>query len=208
MTESTDRFQFAPEQQEHADEVLRLAQTCQYDENHTRQVVKLALQIFNQFESFFRFGKQEQFYLWCAAFLHDIGIQTEGTRGHHKTALHIILSTPLLHFSSKDRLIIGSIARYHRKTLPNNGHSHYAALNEDEKKMVSNLAAILRVADGLDYGHKNIIDQVSLSIQKDRIILNCRSKQKNGNEELRSAAQKSDLLAECTARRILFAKNE
>lgn len=208
MTKSTQALTFAANQQERSKEVLKLAQTCQYDEVHTKQVVQLALQIFDQLQELLDLGEKEKFYLWCAAYLHDIGIRTEGTKGHHKTALRIILSTPILQFSSKERLIIGSIARYHRKTLPKSNHSHFAALEDQEKKMVSKVAAVLRIADGLGYGHKNNIERVKVSIHKHKIVFKCKSKRQGIDKELHSAARKSDLLEECTSRKIIFVKDK
>ncbi|MHB8806090.1 MAG: HD domain-containing protein [Anaerolineaceae bacterium] len=208
MPKSTQTMHFSANQRERSIEVLKLAKTCQYDEMHTQQVVQLALQIFDQLQELLDLGEKEKFYLWCAACLHDIGIQTEGTKGHHKTVLRIILSTPILQFSSKERLVIGSIARYHRKTLPNCNHSHFAALEDQEKKMVSRLAAILRVATGLDDGHTNNVEQVKISIHKQKIVFKCKFKQKGIVKEIRSATRKSDLLEECTSRKIIFVKDE
>jgi len=185
-------------------EVLLLARTCHYEEVHTKQGTQLALQIFDQLLELSNFKKKENFFLLCTAYLYDIGVQTEGTKAHHKTALHITPSTPILQFDSKERLI----ARYHRKALPSNNHSHFAALDDQEKKMVALLAAILRVADGLDYCHENNIEWVKVSLHKHKIVFKCKSRRKNIDEELSSAARKSDLVKKIFSRKIVFIKDQ
>jgi exopolyphosphatase/pppGpp-phosphohydrolase len=142
----------------------------------------------------------------CAATLHDIGVHTEGTQGHHKTALHIILSTPLLHFSSQERLMIGSIARYHRKALPSGHHSHFAALSKPAQKLVVPLSAILRVADGLDYSHKARVQKVKIKVSEKKITFLCASKY-HIEKEITSAVHKSDLMQSTFNRKVIFKEN-
>ena len=86
--------------------VIQLAQTCDYDSSHTSQVTRLALRLFDQLQPLHNLGTQERDRLHYAGLLHDIG-WIEGWREHHKVALRIILDTPMLPFSNKERLIIG-----------------------------------------------------------------------------------------------------
>ncbi|HAF61841.1 MAG TPA: hypothetical protein DCK95_05900 [Anaerolineaceae bacterium] len=203
MNKPLTQTELSDHQKEQLTEVLNVAKTCQYEKAHTEHVTDLAMQIFNQFIPILQLDENARFYLLCAAILHDIGVHTEGTRGHHKTALRIILSTPLLHFDSKERLIIGSIARYHRKALPSIHHSHFAALNNQEKTLVVKLSAILRIADGLDYRHEGRVTKVKVILQKKKVIFQCKSK-RNIDKEIASASHKSDLMEKTLNRRIVF----
>ena len=146
--------------------VLKLAKTCNFENRHTKHVTKLALKIFDDLQELHKLGSQEKFTLLCAGILHDIGVHTEGPKGHHKTALKIILESPILQFDDKTRLLIGSIARYHRGALPDVKHDHFKALSPKERDVVSTLSAILRVSDGLDYSHKNRIRDVRAELFK------------------------------------------
>ncbi len=152
--------------------VFRLAESCDYEAEHANQVARLALQLFDELQSLHRLGDEERFWLQCAALLHDIGWIT-GQRGHHKASLRIILNTPLLPFSPRQRLIIGSIARYHRKALPSEDHEHYAALEPAERNTVRILAAILRVADGLDRTHRGVVEDVSCEVTSQQVCIRC-----------------------------------
>ncbi len=132
--------------------------------------------------------------LLYASILHDIGVHTEGPKRHHKTALNIILESPILQFKDKTRLIIGSIARYHRGSLPDLKHDHFKALGHEEREVVLTLSAILRVADGLDYYHRNRIRDIRASFSKKTIKLDCLVKRANVNDEISAAENKGDLL--------------
>ena len=154
------------------DTMLHLAESCDYEAGHTHQVTRLTLKLFDELRPVHLLGAQERFWLNAGALLHDIG-WIEGQKGHHKTALHTILHTQLLSIGNGDRLIIGSIARYHRGALPKKKHGHFAALRPPQRRMVSVLAAILRVADGLDRTHQSLVDGLSCEITPEQILVKC-----------------------------------
>jgi putative phosphoesterase len=151
---------------------VRLAESCGYEEGHTHQVARLALNLFDELQQLHQLGPQERFLLHNAAILHDIG-WIEGQKKHHKTALRLILEDKALLFSERESLIVGSVARYHRAALPKMKHSHFSSLEPTERKMVEVLASILRIADGLDRTHQSIVNSVSCEITMDRIIVRC-----------------------------------
>jgi len=144
--------------------------TCGIDPVHAHQVARLSLRLFDQLREQHGYGTQERFWLDCAALLHDCG-WTEGEKNHHKNTLQIILTTPMLTFNNKERLIVGSIARYHRKALPKLDHDHFRALKLEERETVSMLAAFLRLAEGLDHAHQGQICFVEARITKKKILL-------------------------------------
>jgi putative phosphoesterase len=151
---------------------VRLAESCGYEEGHTHQVARLALNLFDELQQLHQLGPQERSLLHNAAILHDIG-WIEGQKKHHKTALRLILEDKILLFSERESLIVGSVARYHRAALPKMKHSHFSSLEPTERKMVEVLASILRIADGLDRTHQSIVNSVSCEITMDRIIVRC-----------------------------------
>jgi len=184
--------------------VLKLAKDCQYEAKHTKQVTCIALKIFDDLQNLYRMGSTERFYLQCAGILHDIGVHTEGAKGHHKASLNIILATPILQFNNKERLTIGSIARYHRRALPSIKHDHFKALGEGERDKVTVLASILRIADGLDYSHKRRIGNVEASFNDHKIIIDCLVRRPPIKKESKSAVNKSKLLGSFFKRELDF----
>jgi putative phosphoesterase len=152
--------------------VLELARASDYEVEHTHQVTRLALTLFNETQSFHRLGPQERFYLQCAGLLHDIGY-VAGSKSHHKQALKIILDSDLLPFKRRERLIIGSIARYHRKALPSARHKHFAQLGREDRHRVEILAAILSLVDSLDSSHRSLVHTLTCTFTPRKAILHC-----------------------------------
>ena len=152
--------------------VLRLAGSCEYEAGHSHQVDRLALRLFDELHPLHGLGGEARLWLHWSALLHDIG-WIRGQRGHHKTALRAILGSSLLPFDERERLIIGSIARYHRKALPTEAHGHFAALTPQDRHLVRTLASLLRVADGLDRTHWNLVDDLRCEIWPERVVVQC-----------------------------------
>ncbi len=190
-----------PEQQPNLEAVLRLARTCEVEVGHTYPVTHLAVCLFEDLQPLHKLGPTQRAWLIYGALLHDIG-WIEGWRNHHKVTLRIILTTPMLTFSNKERLIIGSIARYHRKGLPDLKHDHYAALNPDERRVVNVLAACLRLADALDHSHQQRVSGLHCHVSGRKIVVECAA---SGPcpVEAADAAEKSDLLARAFHRKVI-----
>lgn len=180
--------------------VLQLARVCHYEQGHTHQVTRLALRLFDQLRPLHKLGDQERFWLECGSLLHDIG-WIEGQKGHHKTALRIILDSPLLPFNGRQRQIIGCIARYHRKAAPKKRHVPYGELAPADREVVRALAAILRVADSLDVMHEDRVHDLSVALLPDEVVLQCRAAGSLA-EERTQALKKGDLFEEVFKRKL------
>ncbi len=180
--------------------VARLAESCQDELGHSHQVTRLALLLFDELTPLHKLGTAERFWLQCAGLLHDIG-WVEGQPRHHKTALRIILDTPMLPFDRQERLIIGSVARYHRKALPDEKHPHFAALKPVQRQVVSQLAALLRVADGLDCSHQGLVKTLACKVTARQIRVQCEVLS-NAEAERLEAIDKGALLEQVFARKL------
>jgi putative phosphoesterase len=185
--------------------VLQLASSCDYEAGHTHQVTHLVLQLFDELQSLHGLGEQERSWLRCAGLLHDIG-WVEGQKAHHKTALRLILEAPLLLFDTRERLIIGSVARYHRKALPDKAHEHYAALQPSDQKIVRVLAGLLRVADGLDRTHQSLVKNLACVITSKKIMVHC-DVQRPAEEEQQAALDKGELFEQVFERKLVIEWN-
>ncbi len=178
----------------------RLAASHCYEEAHSKQVATLALMIFDGLEDLHGLGLQERTILKCASLLHDIGISAGG-RAHHKLSMEMILKGSLPGFTENEKLITALIARYHRKALPEAGHEPFSSLNENDRRKVSLLSAILRVADGLDRTHSNAVTKLSCDISRDKITFILRTFRPS-ETEMKYGLLKSDLMKKVFAREI------
>lgn len=188
-----------PEARAVLDAVMAFARDCNYEPEHTHRVTDLALALFDQLQNLHGLGLQERLWLQYGALLHDIG-WIEGQQGHHKTSLRLILAAPGLPFERRERRIVGLIARYHRRAVPSERHKYFNRLSREDQQRVRVLAGILRVADGLDRTHTNVIRSVTCEVTSREIRLACEAGGP-AEEEIAAAEEKADLLESVFDRR-------
>lgn len=172
--------------------VYRLAQRCRYEPTHAHHVTHLSLRIFDELVDLHGLGGKKRFWLLCAGLLHDIG-WVDGGAAHHKASLRYILQSELLPWDHRQRHVVGSVARYHRRALPKDSHDHFAALAPRDKKDVRLLAACLRVGDALDRTHRGIVRHVECAVSNQRIQIHCTS-HLPAQTEAKKAVEKADLM--------------
>jgi len=143
---------------------LALARQHPEELAHLHQVARLAATLFRELEPIHGMGEREYELLCCAALLHDIGISINYAR-HHKHSLRLILEDPLPGFTAAEQLLVANVARYHRKAQPKAKHQQFAQLGEEDQQTVRRLAALLRMADGLDRAHENAVVQLAATQQ-------------------------------------------
>jgi len=183
-------------------QVLAFAEKCDYERGHTEQVTKLALSIFDGLERLHGMDRRRHFQLHCGALLHDIG-WIEGQKGHHKTSLRLTVEESNLDFDRVERLIVGLIARYHRKALPKPKHRYMRDLAPQDRDAVEKLASILRVADGLDRTHTNAVSEINCRFDDKLIRIQGRS-EGPAEAEIEAATRKADLMRRAFGREVVI----
>ncbi len=158
--------------QSHLEKIDALLRLCEVDTLHPEHVKNLSLSLFDQINPILNCSQDARRWLEYAALLHDVG-WIRGRARHHKISLQIILDTPSLDFTNKERLIIGSIARYHRKTPPTLLHDHFKVLDPMEREMVRKCSALLRLANALDASHQSLVTRVSVNPKKHHLRIEC-----------------------------------
>ncbi|NVN90552.1 MAG: Ppx/GppA family phosphatase [Desulfuromonadales bacterium] len=143
--------------------VLEFARSCHFDEEHSLQVAKLSLELFDAVADHFCLAERWRQLLEAAALLHDIGYLINYS-GHHKHSYHLIRHADLFGFTPREREIVANVARYHRKSLPKKSHESFVRLSPQDKIVVKQLGGILRLADGLDRRRNNVVSALDCSI--------------------------------------------
>ena len=164
------------------EKIRKIAAKYDVDQVHSDQVRKLSLTIFDQMSDLHLLGEEERYWLECAAILHDIG-WSQDQKDHHKASLRLILNEVELPFTSRERYIIGSIARYHRKALPSKAHYNFAQLNSGDREKVKILSSIIKVADGIDASHASVVKDIDVKTSPKEVILGCLVSGNRGLEE-------------------------
>jgi len=148
----------------------RVAKKYWPDMNHSEQVRKLSLELFNALQDLHKLGKRERCWLECAAILHDIGL-SQGTKAHHKKSLNLILNETQLPFTSTERRVIANVARYHRKGCPQYKHYNFKPLSPELRRKATTLVGILRLADALDFSHQSIVQNVEANVSFENVTI-------------------------------------
>ncbi len=148
--------------------VLALAEHLRYEERHSRHVARLALSIFDQTARLHGLGAREREYLEAAALLHEVGFFV-GNAQHHRHSYYLIRNGHLPGFTEDEKEVLANIARYHRKSHPKPKHEGFSRLDAGDRDRVRGLAAILRIADGLDRSHAGLVGRVSCRITGRRV---------------------------------------
>jgi exopolyphosphatase/guanosine-5'-triphosphate,3'-diphosphate pyrophosphatase len=60
-------------------------------------------------------------------------------------------------FDPDEVTIIGLVARYHRQATPKASHEGYKSLSKPKRRTVRVLGAIVRLAEGLDRSHAQVV---------------------------------------------------
>ena len=141
--------------------VVDLAERCNFVPEHANQVARLALSMFDQTQANHGLGTREREWLEYAAFLHDIGVHISYTR-HHKHSYYLVKNGGLRGFEPDEVEVIALATRYHRRGLPKRSHDGYGDLSAELRRTVRMLAALLRVAEGLDRSHQQSVANLQL----------------------------------------------
>ncbi|MFN6528970.1 Ppx/GppA phosphatase family protein [Nostoc sp. ChiSLP03a] len=141
--------------------VLKLADKYHINLEYSDRVAKFAESLFDQTQgTLHHWGTDERQMLWAAAILHNCGHYISHS-SHHKHSYYLIRNGELLGYTETEIEIIANLARYHRKSPPKKKHENYQSLlTKQQRQIVSQLSAILRLAVALDRRQIGAVAQV------------------------------------------------
>jgi exopolyphosphatase/guanosine-5'-triphosphate,3'-diphosphate pyrophosphatase len=151
--------------------VCNLAAQYQSDLAHCTHVAALAGQLLDSFYGGLSpaEGLDVSQLLWAAGMLHDIGVAVDYD-DHHKHSRYLILAAGLPGFNQRELALIAQTVRYHRKGTPELGELAPLCQPGDER-LLTRLAALLRLAEHLDRGRDGAVTSARLRRQDDRLEL-------------------------------------
>jgi exopolyphosphatase/guanosine-5'-triphosphate,3'-diphosphate pyrophosphatase len=151
----------------------------------------LALRLFERLADVHGLALADRDVLFAAALLHGVG-RFIAESGHHKHSAYIIRSSPLAGWRDDERELIALVARYYRKAMPKLTHPEFAALGPADRERVEKLAALLRIADGLDVRRLGAVNDVTVRRESGLIVLIAQA-ESDVSGELAAAMLKADL---------------
>ncbi len=170
-----------------------LLQQEQVDMGHARCVTRLALQLFDATVQVHQLGDRERALLDKAALLHNVGMMRDQNR-HHRAGHDLILEHELEGVSEQDRNILAMLTLFHRKKVKPDKEPLFEQLDENSKREVLKLAAILRVTDGLDYSQTQTTTIQSVGFQNNQVVVVVDGP--HADEDAARANRKADLWQE------------
>jgi exopolyphosphatase/guanosine-5'-triphosphate,3'-diphosphate pyrophosphatase len=150
--------------------VRQLAERCDDRIEHSENVARLAVQIFDQMQTTLDLDNDSRRLLEAASLLANVGVVISHSK-HHLHSYYVIRNSELVGLSDREIELIAQIARYHRKGEPKLDHAPFAALNENDRHIVRSLAGILRISVGLDRTHDGRVKKVSVDISEDDVVI-------------------------------------
>jgi CHAD domain-containing protein len=132
--------------------VNAILNTYHVDLPHTRMVAALALGLFDAVAGRYQLPDRARPLLEAGALLHDVALASNPPE-HHLVGRDVVLRQPIDGLSQRDQLIVACLVAFHRKRARPQQEPAFLALPTKSQALALQLAAILRVADGLDFSH-------------------------------------------------------
>ena len=152
-------------------DVSTLLEQYKVDLRHARQVADLALALFNAVAPRYALTAAQRRLLEIGALLHNVGMTTDPP-AHHIIGRDLVLRHAIATLSRREQTVVACVVVFHRKRVRPELEPAYLALGKKSQHEALQLAAILRVADGLDYAQTQTTSLVSVESVANGLCLN------------------------------------
>ena len=189
--------------------VMYVANSYHEDLGHAEHITDLALELFDSLGPLHGLSEEDRELFEAASLLHNVGVFISHS-AHHRHSYYIIRNSEhLTGFTEREIELIAQVARYHRKSAPKSKHAEFASLNSADKNKVRWMAAMLRIAIGLDRSNRQVVTRIRVGCSDDapedelRLVARV-SPEVDTSVELFTAQARSELLAAITGRTVVI----
>jgi len=186
-----------------SESVRNLAHRFGHDDAHDVHVWMLSSSIYDGLAAagLHDYGPHERELLWAACLLHDIGVAVNYD-DHHRHSHYLTLNAGLPGFSPRELILIGLIARYHRKGAPDASELGDLAEPGDGHRLQL-LCGVIRLAEQFERSRDRAITDVRVSANGDAVSLaaDC-DPSRDATVPIWAARRNADLLAEAIGREV------
>ena len=140
---------------------------CNLD--HSRYISSLACKIFDKMKKVHGLDPSKRLILELAATLHSSGSYVS-VRQHNRCTFDLIKGMDIFGLSSAEVLEIAFVAGSISDNLAVEENQDFALLSNQEKLVISKLAAMFRMANALDKSHREKLKDLKISMEEDRVI--------------------------------------
>jgi exopolyphosphatase / guanosine-5'-triphosphate,3'-diphosphate pyrophosphatase len=163
--------------------LLELGKHYGIDMKFAETVRQLCADLFAGLKSVHQLPPEYEELLTAAAMLHEIG-SFINRAGRHRHTYYIISHSEIFGYSTRERQIIGSIARYVGRSRPTPEARPMRPLDPATQKNVAKAIALLRLARALNQSRRNVVEHVTLRMRGGRALLEVVPKRGNADLEM------------------------
>ena len=183
--------------------VLDLCRRYGWPEDHSRQVARLAVSLFDQTADLHGLDAWAREMLEHGALLHDIGAHVSA-EGHDRHTAYLVEHGRLLGFDPGEVAMLACLGRFHRRGRPGTDFGPYEVLRPERRLVVDLLAALLRLAHGLDHGRSGAVTGVTVDIDADPVVVTISAPDTALDLELWGAERSGKRFAQTFGRKVAF----
>lgn len=137
---------------------------------HVRKVAELAGMLFQGLQTLHRLPLAKGRLLEAAAHLYNIGHFVNESR-HHRHSMYLVANSDLPGFEDREKMVIATLCRYHRKSMPQASHQTFQVLDPEDRNCVALLTPLLRLAVALDQSQEQRVKRVEAAVEANAVEL-------------------------------------
>jgi len=174
--------------------VQTLFETYHVERAHARKVTENALRLFDELKEVHFLGEEYRRVIWIASLVHDVGVYTD-VENHHKAGRDILMHSPPKELNSKFWPVAVWTTFLHKKKinlekLDKLRGKSFGKLPVGMQQDTLKIAALIRIADGLDYSRMGSrLERITIEDKKVTILVQGPSSRIDADR----ADEKSDL---------------
>lgn len=150
-------------------EARNIAKRYKSDLIHIESVESFAMKIFDVTKKIHGLKKKERLLLHLATILHSCG-KFINMNDSSENSYHIIMSTEIIGLSHIEREIVANIVYYNKEELPSYKEMQ-KSISAEEYRVIAKLSAILRISNALDRGHQQKIQQYTVTLKENELLI-------------------------------------
>ena len=139
------------------------------DLDHCRFISGFACKIFDKMKRVHGLDPSKRLILQLAATLHSCG-RFVSVRQHNRCTFDLIKGMDIFGLSSSEVLEVAFVAGSISNNLAVEENPDFSLLSNEEKLVISKLAAMFRMANALDKSHRAKLRDLKVSMEEDRVI--------------------------------------
>jgi exopolyphosphatase/guanosine-5'-triphosphate,3'-diphosphate pyrophosphatase len=186
-----------------SESVHNLAHRFGHDTEHEQHVWGLSSSMYDGLAAagLHDYGSAERELLWAASLVHDIGVSVDYD-DHHRHSYYLTLNAGLPGFTPRELVLIGLIARYHRKGDPDASDLADLAEKGDEDRLRL-LCGIIRLAEQFERSRDLAIRDVRVAAEDGTVRLEADTDpDRDATVPIWAARRNADLLGEALGREV------